>query len=168
MTFREIEPSAFEKNAIKLIGKDWMLITAGEKEKYNMMTASWGGIGHLWQKPVCFIFVRPTRYTYQFMEDNDFFSINFFIEKYRDILNFCGTKSGRDVNKMEETELTPISELNTIYFEEAKLTLLCKKVYYHDIKPDNFLDLSIADLYPQQNYHRMYIGEILKCYMKEK
>ncbi len=167
MTFVEINPKDLTENAIKLIGLDWMIINAGTDKKYNMMTASWGGLGMLWHKPVCFIFVRPSRYTYQFIENQETFSLNFFDEKYRSILNFCGAKSRQDINKMEEVELSPLEILNTIYFKEARLVLICKKLYYHDLNPENFLHTFGDKFYKDGNYHRMYIGEIQSCLVQQ-
>ena len=104
---REIKATEIKENAIKLIGKDWALITAGDESGYNTMTASWGGLGQLWNKDVCFIFIRPQRYTYEFIEKNELFTMSFYPEEYRKALSFCGTKSGRDYDKAKETGLTP-------------------------------------------------------------
>ena len=101
--FKEIKPEELEFNPFRLIGKDWMLITAGTEEKFNTMTASWGSVGILWNKPAVTIYVRPTRYTYEFVEKYDEFTISFFSEEYRSALNFCGSKSGRDYDKALET-----------------------------------------------------------------
>ena len=168
MTFVEINPKDLTENAINLIGLDWMLVTAGNLEKYNMMTASWGGLGVLWHKPACFIFVRPSRYTYEFLENNDHFSLTFFTKEHRPELNFCGTKSGRDVNKMKEVKLTPIGKNETVYFEEAKIVMICKKLYIHDLKSENFVHHIQNKFYKNGNLHRMYICEILSCHKKTK
>ncbi|NHJ47016.1 MAG: flavin reductase family protein [Asgard group archaeon] len=168
MNFEEINPKDLTENAIKLICLDWMLITSGQKDKYNMMTASWGGLGMLWHKPVCFIVVRPSRYTYDFLEKNDNFSLTFFTKDYRDILNFCGTKSGRDVNKMTEVNLTPLEQQSTVYFKEADTVLICKKLYSHDFNPDALPDFVKEKVYKSGNYHRLYIGEILTCYKRKE
>lgn len=104
--FIEIDPKEISANVFKLINDGWMLITAGNIDSYNMMTASWGGQGVLWDKNVCFCFIRPTRHTYQFVEKANYFTLSFFDEKYRDILNFCGTNSGNKVNKMAVKGLT--------------------------------------------------------------
>ena len=106
--FKEIHPTHITDNAIKIIGKDWMLITAGTMSKFNMMTASWGGIGNLWRGPVAFAFVRPQRFTFPLMEQNAHFTLTFYDDGWRDMLNFCGTKSGRDVDKVAATGLTPV------------------------------------------------------------
>jgi flavin reductase (DIM6/NTAB) family NADH-FMN oxidoreductase RutF len=161
--YREIEPKQIEDNVFKIIDKDWMLITAGNRNSYNMMTASWGGFGILWGKEVCFCFVRPTRHTYDFIEKADGFTLCFFDEKYRDVLNYCGTKSGKDVDKMSYEKLTPeAGSYGNVYFTEARMVIECRKIYYQDIKPEQFLDRGIEKNYPLKDYHRMYIGEIIK------
>jgi flavin reductase (DIM6/NTAB) family NADH-FMN oxidoreductase RutF len=165
--FKEIDPEKINNNPFELIGKDWMLITAGTPESYNTMTASWGGLGVLWDRKICFCVVRPTRHTYSFMEKHDLYTLSFLEEQYRDILTYCGTKSGRDVNKIADTGLTPVFGRGTTYFAEAKLVLECKKIYLQDIKPDKFLDSTIDEFYPKKDYHRMYIGEIVRCLVRQ-
>jgi flavin reductase (DIM6/NTAB) family NADH-FMN oxidoreductase RutF len=140
-----------------------MLIAAGTPLKYNMMTASWGGLGILWNKPVAYIFIRPTRYTYEFLNQTNVFSINIFSETYRDVLKICGAKSGRNFDKMTESKLTPMEKHNTIFFAESRLVLLCKKIYFQDLDPANFLDPEIGKNYSANDYHRMFIGEIVEC-----
>lgn len=138
-----------------------MLITAGTPDNFNVMTASWGGLGVLWGKNVCFVFVRPHRHTYKFMETNQHFTLSFFSEKYREILNFCGKNSGRDLDKISATGLTLASEDGQgVYYKEARLVLQCKKIYYHDFNPENFKDSDIDSHYPNNDYHRLYVGEI--------
>jgi flavin reductase (DIM6/NTAB) family NADH-FMN oxidoreductase RutF len=165
--FKVIDPREIKDNTFKLIGKDWMLITAGDINKFNTMTASWGGLGVLWNKKVSICVIRPSRYTYQFMEQNDIFTLSFFDDKYRDVLNFCGSKSGRDVDKINTTGITPVKGINDgVYFAEAKLVLECKKLYFQDLNPANFIDTGIEKNYDHEDYHRMYIGEILVCHSK--
>ena len=165
--FNIISPEKLNENAFHLIAKDWMLLSAGKIDNFNNMTASWGGLGNLWNKNVAFIFVRPPRHTYKFIETNDFFTINFFEEKYREILNLSGKKSGRDIDKMKGIGLTPIeSENKSVYYSEARLIFECKKIYFQDILPENFLDDSIILKYPEKDFHRMYVGEITKALIK--
>ncbi|MBN1824369.1 MAG: flavin reductase family protein [Endomicrobiales bacterium] len=155
-------------NVFKLIDSDWMLITAGDIGSFNMMTASWGGLGVLWSKHVAFCFVRPTRHTYSFMEKNSVFTLSFFEEKYRDALNLCGTKSGRDIDKAKAAKLTPAkSPSGSVCFAEARMVIECKKIYFSDIDPKNFIDKSIDVNYPKKDYHRMYVGEITNCLIKK-
>ncbi len=164
--FFETDLNKIDENVFKLIGTDWMLITAGTKDSFNTMTASWGGMGVLWNKPVTYIFVRPQRYTYEFLEREKSYSLSFFDEKYRKALTLCGSKSGRDIDKVREAALTPVvSENGIVYFAEAKLVVECSKMYYQDIDPANFLDPSINGMY-NNDYHRMYIGQITKIIKK--
>jgi len=166
--FKSIKPTDIAENAFKLIGKDWMLITAGNGESFNTMTASWGGLGVIWNKNVCFCFVRPQRYTYEFLERESSFTLSFFDEKYRNALNICGSKSGRDCDKVAEAGLTPmVCSSGSVSFREARLVIECRKIYFQDIDPKNFLDDLIAGNYPKADYHRMYIGEITACWIKE-
>ncbi len=162
----EINPVEFTKNPFKLIGKDWMLVTSGDKNKFNTMTASWGGTGVLWNKNVVFTFIRPQRYTYEFMENNDYFTLCFFGEEHRKALSFCGKYSGRDYDKVKETNLTPLFDLNAPYFKEAKTVILCKKIYGQFLNKDSIIDNSIESCYAENDYHKMYVGEILKILEK--
>ncbi|MFC1669641.1 flavin reductase family protein [Spirochaetota bacterium] len=167
MDFKIIKPEEIRDNVFKMTHSDWMLITAGTKDLFNTMTASWGGFGTLWHKSVCTIYVRPTRYTYEFLEKSDNFTLSFFDDKFRDALNFCGSNSGRDVDKISQTGLTPVeSNDGSIIFNEARLAIECRKVYYEDFNPGNFIDVDIEKNYPKKDYHRVYVGEILSCYAK--
>lgn len=170
MSFKKINPLQLHENAARLISEDWMLITAGNSKKWNTMTASWGGMGFIWNKNVCFIFIRPQRYTYEFTEKNDMLTLSFFENKYRKQLSLCGATTGRNTDKAKATGFTPLSndKNNTVYFEEARMVLVCKKLYYQDIKEENFYDKSIIkDVYPGKDYHRMYVVEIIDCLVKE-
>jgi len=167
--FKNIDPEQINENAFRLIGKDWMLITAGKRGDYNTMTASWGGLGILWHKPVAFCFVRPNRHTYGFMERYDYYTLSVYPEEFRKTLEFCGAKSGRNVDKIKETGLVPVSGVTgAVYFEQARLVLECRKIYHHDIDPQRFLDPGIHQNYPIKDYHRMYVGEVLNCLTKKE
>ena len=166
--FKMISPGDIKGNPFQMIGGNWMLITSGSPDNYNTMTASWGAMGVLWNKKICTIYVRPQRYTYEFLEKNDFFTLSFFSEKYRNALKFCGSNSGRDYNKARETGLTAFSTDNSsVGFAEAELIIECRKIYFQDINPENFLHDSISGNYPSSDYHRVYTGEIIKVYSKE-
>lgn len=162
-----ITAQQIKENPVKLFKNDWSLITAGDENGYNTMTASWGGIGELWGRDVCFIFVRPQRYTYEFLESNELFTISFYGEEYKKALAFCGSKSGRDYDKAKETGLTPLFTENTTTFEEAKLTVVCKKIAYSDMDKNGFIDKTIEENYENGDYHRIYVGEIVKVLEKE-
>lgn len=172
--FREISPKDLMENPQSLvfnpfekIGKEWYLITGGSPEHYNTMTASWGTMGVFWSKPVVNSFIRPQRYTYEFVEQNDLFTLSFFSgEAYRKALNFCGSHSGRDVDKAKECGLTPIAACGSTAFAEADLILVCKKLYWYDLTPDQMIDKSIDEFYLKKDYHRCYFGEIVACYSK--
>ena len=163
MSFTEIKAELLMENPFKLIGADWMLITAGTAEKFNTMTASWGGMGVLWERKVCFMFIRPTRYTFEFVERSTHFTLSFFDESRRTALQYCCTHSGRTTDKVKETGLTAVHDAGLVYFREARLVLGCRKFYHQDIDPSRFLDSAINTLYPQKDYHRMYVGEVMKC-----
>lgn len=158
-----ITPEQINENTFNLIGKQWMLITAGG-EKYNTMTASWGGFGVLWHKNICWVVVRPTRHTFGFMEKAEHFTCSFFGEKHKKALEYCGSHSGRDVDKAKITGLTPVHEDGMTYFKEARMVIVCKKIYYQDLDPKKFLDKAIDTNYPAKDYHRMYVGEVLKVF----
>jgi flavin reductase (DIM6/NTAB) family NADH-FMN oxidoreductase RutF len=166
MDHREIGPEDLPDNPFTLIGTDWMLITAGAPERFNTMTASWGGLGVLWDRKACFIFVRPTRHTFHFLESAGTFTLSFFEERYRPALRFCGTRSGRDTDKIAGSGLTPAGAGGSVWFREARLVMVCRKLYFQDLGPERFLDPRIADLYPKKDYHRMYVGEIERCLLK--
>jgi flavin reductase (DIM6/NTAB) family NADH-FMN oxidoreductase RutF len=163
--FQKIEPQEINQNPFHLIDDDWFLLSAGNLEAFNAMTASWGGVGILWNKQVVFCFVRPQRYTYKFMESNELFTMSFFNESHREALNLCGKVSGRQTDKMKATGLKPIeSPGGSVFYEQAKLMFECRKLYFSDIDPAHFLLDKINANYPKKDYHRMYIGEIISCY----
>lgn len=166
--FREIQPEQWEGNVFSQIGKGWMLIGAGEEGQSNLMTASWGAMGVLWKRPVAHCYVRPQRHTRSLIDRAGQYSLLFFDEEYRQQLNLCGTKSGRDLDKFEACGFTRLfDEHGTVYVKEARAAVFCRKLYHQDMKADLFLDPSIPELiYPTQDYHRIYIGEITKILVK--
>ncbi|MGO1044151.1 flavin reductase [Clostridioides difficile] len=168
MGFKEVKIEELQFNPFTKIGKEWLLITAGNSDKFNTMTASWGGVGVYWSKNVVTTYIRPQRYTKEFVDNNDTFTIAFFDEKYREALNICGTISGRDINKVEKAELTPYFVDDTVAFEEANMILVCKKLYHDTMPPENF-DAKENDekWYPNKDYHTMYISEVVKVLIKE-
>lgn len=159
--FRTILPFEIGDNTFKLIADDWMLVTAGDLTSWNTMTASWGAMGELWSKKVCFAFVRPQRYTRGFLDAASHFTLSFFGEEQRQALEFCGSRSGRDVDKAAGTGLTPFEPApGAVSFAQARIILVARKIYFQDLDPANFLDRDIAGCYPSSDYHRMYVGEI--------
>lgn len=162
------DPYELDESAFRMIGKEWMLITSGNKHNYNMMTASWGNFGILWNKPIASIFVRPQRYTYEFLEKNEYFSLTFFDSVYRPLLNKMGSESGRNISKMNVEGLDAVeTENKVVFFQQAKLVMECRKVYFADINPDHFIDKKIAGMYPGNDFHRMYMGEIINLMIRE-
>lgn len=165
---REIDISELSFNPFTKINKEWMLITAGNAEKCNTMTASWGGLGELWNKYVSFIFIRPQRYTLEFLEKEDYYSLCFFDENSRGALNYCGCHSGRDGDKIKACGLTAVTTDKAPYFAEAKLVFLCRKMHGQKIDPAGFIDPAVdKDCYPKKDYHKMFVGEIVKVLVQD-
>lgn len=163
MDVRSLTLSPFIK-----IGEEWMLVTAGTPEQHNTMTASWGGVGFLWGVPTATIYIRPQRYTREFIEREELFTLSFFDSSYQSALSFCGSHSGRDCDKAAETGLTPISLNGTTSFSEASLVLVCRKKYRQDMTDEAFLDSQIlTKWYPEKDLHTMYIGEIIAAYQSD-
>ena len=170
MKFNEIKPELFDQSPFKLIGKDWMLITAEKDGKVNTMTASWGGFGVMWGKNVVYIGIRPQRYTKEFVDNSDTFSLTFLDNSYKTTLSYLGSKSGRDEDKIEKSKLTILHTDDIPYFAEATSAILCKKLYVQDLKPECFTaqeqELN-GKWYPNADYHTLYIAEITKILVKE-
>ncbi|WP_300700403.1 flavin reductase family protein [Bacteroides sp.] len=159
------------ENFFQTIGKEWMLVTAGDKEQFNTMTASWGSIGFLWNKPVVFVFIRPERYTFEFIEKSEYFTLSFLGEENKAIHKICGSKSGREVDKVKETGLKPIiTEKGNIFFEQGRLNLECRKLYSDTIKEECFIELEACKQWyggVHGGFHHMYIAEITGAWIKE-
>lgn len=166
MSFKEINVKDLSKNPFKLIGDDWMLVTAGDEKNFNTMTASWGGFGVLWDKNVAFSFVRPQRYTFEFLEKSDYYTLTFYTEDYKKSLIDCGKKSGRDCDKVKEAGLTADFSENAPFFKEANIVLICHKMHEQFIDPNCFVDAIIENSYPNKDYHKVFIGEIIKAMVK--
>lgn len=162
-TFQPMPIDMIEFNPFTKIGKEWALITAGSKTNANPMTVSWGGVGVLWGKNVAFIFVRDSRYTKEFLDNNEFFSITFLSEAYRDALNYCGSHSGRDCDKFAEAGLTLATRHSIPYVDEGNFVLLCEKMSSIKITEESFLLPEIKEKwYKDGDMHTMYIAEILE------
>lgn len=160
-------------NVIQLIGDEWMLVTAGLQNDYNTMTASWGGMGYIWNRPASFIFIRDTRYTYQFLEREEGFTLSFFTEDYRGALKICGTKSGRDTDKVKEAGLTPIvTPSGLVSFAEARMIVECKKMFEQELNTDHLIGPYKAEIM-KESYagesaqHQMFISEITNVWIKK-
>lgn len=164
-TFQPYPIDMLNMNPFTKIGKEWALISAGDKNKCNTMTVSWGGVGVLWGKNVVYIFIRDSRYTKEFIDNGEFFSMSFFNEKYRDALSYCGKESGRNVDdKFKGAGLTPAFRHNIPYPDEANLVLLCRKTAAVPITEDTFVDPQIMPKwYSDNDMHVMYVGEIIEA-----
>ena len=166
--FTTIQPEELDQNLFQAIGKDWMLVTAADgKGGVNPMTASWGGTGILWGKPVAFVFLRPQRYTRELVDAADSFSLTFYDQGFRKQLALCGAKSGRDMDKVAACGFDVIMEGGVPYFEQAHTALLCKKLYRQTLEPACFLDAGLdATHYPERDHHILYVAEITKVLVK--
>ena len=152
----------FNVDSFGIFNDVWALLTAGNKDSYNTMTISWGSLGTLWNKPIATVYVKPVRYTHQFLDKNDYFTISFFPEEYRNALTLLGTKSGRDCDKVNEAGLTSDFLEKSVTFKEAKTTLLCKKIYRQDLDVSNMPENVIKTYYTTEAAHTMFIGEVVE------
>jgi len=150
----------------KQFDETWALLTAGDINNHNSMTISWGEMGTLWGKNVVTVFVKPCRNTYSFMNNNDYFVLSFFDEEYRKALLVMGSHSGRDVNKDELSKLTPMEYKDVTIYKEAKVTLICKKIYFNDIDINNVPKEAKERYYEVEKPHRMFIGEVIETINK--
>lgn len=161
-TFQPIPMESLEFNPFTKIGKDWALVTAGTKLKSNAMTISWGGIGVLWGKNVAFIFIRDSRYTKELLDAGEFFSISFLGGSYREALNYCGSHSGREEDKIKNAGLNVAFRHSIPYIDEGNFVLLCKKMAATKITEDSFLVSELKDKwYADGDMHTMYVAEII-------
>jgi flavin reductase (DIM6/NTAB) family NADH-FMN oxidoreductase RutF len=158
---RKISPENWEKNVFSAIGKEWLLLTAEKDGKVNTMTASWGGMGILWGKQVAFLFIRPQRYTKEFVDASDTLSISILPEEFRKELNYFGTVSGRDEDKIQKAGLPLSREEGVPYFADAHTAMICRKLYAQELEEGCFLDPSLTEKwYPTKDYHTMYVVEL--------
>ena len=166
MSFQEIDIKDIKENPWKMIGDDWMLVAAERNGQVNAMTASWGGVGILWGKAVATIYLRPQRYTKEFVDAGERFTLSFFGGREKKAMGYLGRVSGRDEpDKIEKTELHVREIGGAPAFEEAELVLVCRKMYAQEMKPECFLASGeIEKWYPDRDFHTMYIAEIEKGY----
>ncbi len=168
-SFREIQPKEWQMNPFQTIGEEWMLIAAEKDGACNAMTASWGGVGVLWGKNAAYIFVRKSRYTKEFIDAADRFSLTFYDRpRYTSMLSYMGKTSGRNEDKIARAGLTVCHEGETPYFAEANTVLICRKMAMHPIAPDGFIDPAVdGKFYADHDYHDMYVAEIEKILVEE-
>ena len=153
----------------RMIGNEWWLVTAGDKkEGYNTMTASWGHVGVIWHRPTAIVYIRPQRYTKEFMDRADRYTLSLFGSDYKKEMGYLGSHSGRDGDKVAKVGLTPVFEEDYTYFAEAEIVIVCRKLYQAPLLPAGFIDARIIDEhYPDSGFHEIYIGEIEKVLVKE-
>ena len=168
--FKKIEFKDFNENPFTLFKKDYALITAGSLQKHNTMTVGWGTLGILWRKEIAIAYVKPNRYTYDFTNQNNYFTLCWFDDssKSREILKICGTKSGRDIDKDKVCGLTPFEIDGGIGYKEARLIIVCEKCYQDDFNKESFLDDTYEEIYKDGLLHRRYIGNIIGIYKNEE
>ncbi len=151
----------FTTDVFSVFDRKWALLTAGEKDSFNTMTISWGGLGTLWGKPVASVYVRQSRYTHDFLDKNDYFTVSFYPEACRKTLGVLGSRSGRDMDKMHESGLTPAAAGPSVTFVEAACTLVCKKLFRQTLDPANIPGEIVDALYKTDAPHDLYIGEVV-------
>ena len=165
--FLEVKAESINENTFKLIGSDWMLIAAEKDQKVNAMTASWGGLGVIWEKNVAYVVIRPQRFTKEFVDHADTFSLTFFDEGFKKQLGYMGAVSGRDEDKIAKSGLTVAHSGDTPYFSEAKLVLICRRLFAQGLKPEGFVDQDmIGKFYPDGDFHVLYVAEIEKALVR--
>lgn len=165
-TFIEIEPGQFGRSPFQ-IGTDWMLITAEKDGKANTMTAAWGGLGFIWERNAAFIVIRPQRYTKEFVDGTDTFSLSFFDSGYKKMLGYMGTASGRNEDKIKKAGLTLLHDGATPYFEQADAAIICKKLYAQEMRADCFISKDMNEKwYPDGDLHTLYIAEVIRILVK--
>lgn len=167
--WKEIRPKDIDVNAVKMFADDWMILSAGKENNMNMMTIAWGALGELWGRPTVTVYVSTSRYTYKFMEENEYFTVTAFPEQYVDKLQYLGTKSGRNEDKVKGSGLTvEYTEQGNPIYKEANLAIECKKIYSHQFDKDK-MPAGQSRWYEQTKtgVHVMYIGEIVHVWKKE-
>ena len=156
----------FTAKSFEIFNKEWAIVCAGDPEHYNAMTISWGGLGTLWGRPVATVYVKPVRYTYQFMNDSEYFTVSFYDEQYREAMQVYGSASGRDTDKEAVTGFVPVYLEHGVTFEQARVTLVCRKIYYNDLVMENIPAEIAQRTYHDEPPHRMYIGEVIDVVRK--
>lgn len=168
-----IQPEQLSDNVVDMISRQWMLITAGNADSFNTMTASWGAIGFVWKHPAAFILVRESRYTFQFLQREQAFTLSVFDERYRHALNVCGTKSGRDTDKVLEAGLTPMPlPSGMMAFSEARLVIECRTMFEQLMDTRHFTPMFkqdvLASCYAKDAAnHHLFVGYITNVYVKQ-
>ena len=168
MKLHPADPKELASELLQAFSAQNALLTAGDRKSCNTMTIGWCQTGRLWNLPVCTVYVRPERYTYQFMEDQDYFTVSVLPEGEKKTMALCGSRSGRDIDKVKECGFTVrAAECGAPYFEEAELVLVCRKRFAQPMDPDNMPQEIKTKWYPEEDYHTLYIGEIVEVLVKD-
>lgn len=151
----------FNTEIFGLFKKRWGLVTVGDEKKFNTMTVSWGGLGTIWGRPVATVYVRTSRYTHEFMDNYEYFTVSFYSDDKKKILGVLGSKSGRDIDKMHDSGLTPVKAGESMTFKEAQTTIVCKKLFKQRVELSNIPQDIVEQYYSTDAPHDMYIGEVV-------
>ena len=164
---RQVELNEVTPKVLEVFGTQNALLTAGDRRACNTMTIGWCGLGRLWNLPACTVFVRPERYTYEFTEKHDYFTVSILPVELKKLMGYCGSKSGRDTDKIRDCGLTlAYGAGDAPYFEEAELVLVCKKLYVQDLDPQGVLDERVSKFYQGEGWHRVYVGQVVEAYQR--
>jgi flavin reductase (DIM6/NTAB) family NADH-FMN oxidoreductase RutF len=170
MSLKPIAIKDFAPRIFHLFDEQWLLLACGDlsQRHFNVMTISWGSMGTIWERPFVQVVVRPTRYTFEFLNRYDSFTVSAFAEDQRNALSLLGSLSGRDGDKLADSGLTPVPAQNVASpgFAEAELRLECRKLFWQDFDPGHFVDPAIEKHYPEKDYHRMFLGEVVGIFGK--
>lgn len=169
MNLKPVDVKTLSAEVFRVFGENNALLTAGDKTACNTMTIGWCGFGRLWNLPACTVYVRPERYTYQFMEAHDYFTVCILPKEKRQVMAVCGTKSGRDIDKIKMCDLTlRYGTGDAPFFDEAEMVVVCRKLYVQDMKPEHVVDhKAIDNFYEDAGWHRMYVGQVVEAYQKK-
>ncbi|MFA9462846.1 MAG: flavin reductase family protein [Velocimicrobium sp.] len=161
-TFQPVPTNLFDFNPFQTIGKEWMLITVETNDKINTMTASWGGFGVMWGKDVAYIVIRDSRYTKELIDQSETFSLSFLNSDYQSTLKYLGAVSGRDEDKITNARLHVNYHEEIPFIDEASTVMVCKKMCHQPLEKEQFsMDSIVTKWYPHDDYHTLYIGEII-------
>lgn len=158
--FRTVSLTDLPADPFTLIHQKQLLITVADGDAANAMTASWGGLGVLWNLPVAAVFVRPERYTYSLLETAHTYSLAVLPDTCRPALHYCGTHSGRDGNKLHDAALSVCYHRDVPCIEQAEWVFVCRKLHTVAFAPEQFTDRSLLSHYTANGFHRQYVGEI--------
>ena len=172
---KEISYKDLSVNPMTMFGEEWLALAAGTENGANAMTIAWGHLGSLWERdthanrlPTAIVYVRPGRYTKEFMDRESVFTLSLFDEDRKKALGYLGSHSGRDGDKFSASGITPVFEEGTVYCKEAKMVFICRKLYQSSLKEEGFVDKGLIDFnYPLRDFHEMYIGEIIKVLVRD-